>query len=152
MIDSATGMKHGERYAVESLERAHQFQGFFLDGKYYLDPELLTAVGWLEGQRFFYDDLDAAGSPVFPDGVAGSIEDLTLKMADGTSLPLTKIHVTVANEAANEDHAAQPASPRVPSEAKSRWHDATPRHRLLVLTVAMVMGGYVAGLLGARAR
>jgi hypothetical protein len=92
MIDPATGMKPGERYAVESLERAHQFQGFFLDGKYYLDADLLTAVGWLEGQQFLYDDLDAAGNPVFPHGVAGAIEDLTLKMADGVSLPLTKIH------------------------------------------------------------
>ena len=150
MIDSATGMKPGERYAVESLERAHQFQGFFLDGKYYLGPELLTAVGWLEGQRFFYDDLDATGSPVFPDGVAGSIEDLTLKMADGTSLPLTKIHVTVPDEAANEDDEQPRASPNGPSEAKSTWQDATTRHRLLVLTVAVVMGGYVAGLLGVR--
>ena len=52
MIDKATGMKPGERYRVENVERAHQFAGFFLDGKYYLGPELLTAVGWLDGQRF----------------------------------------------------------------------------------------------------
>ena len=51
MIDSATGMSPGERYAVESLERTRSFCGFFLDGKYYLGPELLTAVGWLEGRE-----------------------------------------------------------------------------------------------------
>lgn len=66
MIDPTTGMKAGERYSVENVERAHQFPGFFLDGKYYLGPELLTAVGWLEGKRFIYDNLDAAGEPVFP--------------------------------------------------------------------------------------
>jgi hypothetical protein len=152
MIDSATGMKPGERYAVESLERAHQFQGFFLDGKYYLDSELLTAVGWLEGQQFLYDDLDAAGSPVFPDGVAGVVEDLTLKMADGVLLPLTKIHVTVPNEAANEDGQEQSSSSSPPSTANSRWRDAKPGQRLLVLTAAAVMGGYVAALLGSKAR
>lgn len=152
MIDSATGMKPGERYAVESLERAHQFQGFFLDGKYYLDPELLTAVGWLEGQQFLYDDLDAAGSPVFPNGVAGVVEDLTLKMADGVLLPLTKIHVTVPNEAANEDGQEQSSPPSPPSTANSRWRDAKPGQRLLVLTAAAVVGGYVAALLGSKTR
>ena len=76
MMNAATGMKPGERYQVENAEREHQFQGFFLDGKYYLGPELLTAVGWLEGQCFVYDDLDASGEPVFPDRVAGTIEDL----------------------------------------------------------------------------
>ena len=49
MIHSLTGMRPGERYAVESLERTRNFSGFFLDGKYYLEPELMTAVGWLEG-------------------------------------------------------------------------------------------------------
>ena len=33
MIDSLTGMKPGERYAVQSLERTRSFPGFFLDGK-----------------------------------------------------------------------------------------------------------------------
>ena len=40
MIDPKTGMKPGERYVVESLERTQHFPGFFLDGKYYLGPEL----------------------------------------------------------------------------------------------------------------
>lgn len=42
------------------------FPGFFLDGKYYLGPELMTAIGWLEGQQFYYDELDPTGEPVFP--------------------------------------------------------------------------------------
>lgn len=69
MIDKATGMKPGERYCVENVARAHQFAGFFLDGKYYLGPELLSAVGWLDGQRFIYDSLNAEGEPVFPIGL-----------------------------------------------------------------------------------
>ncbi len=91
MIDQATGMKPGERYCVENIERAHQFPGFFQDGKYYLGPELLTAVGWLEGDRFIYDSLDAQGEPVFPDRVAGTISNLTLKLVDGTTLQLSPI-------------------------------------------------------------
>ncbi|MCY1391540.1 hypothetical protein D9M71_63850 [compost metagenome] len=86
MINTATGMKPGQRYAVESRERMRQFPGFFLDGKYYLGPELLTAVGWLEGQRFLYDELDPTGEPVFPGRVAGTIDDLTLTLADGGRL------------------------------------------------------------------
>ena len=88
MIDSATGMKPGERYLIESQERTRNFPGFFLDGKYYLGPELMTAVGWLEGQKFLYDELDAVGDPVFPDRVAGVIEDLTLILNDGARLKL----------------------------------------------------------------
>lgn len=98
MIDSATGMSPGERYAVESLERTRSFCGFFLDGKYYLGPELLTAVGWLEGQTFIYDELDALGDPVFPDRVAGTIENLTLVLADGARLKLHPIPVHVPED------------------------------------------------------
>lgn len=89
MIDPATGMKAGERYRVDNLERTHQFPGFFLDGKYYLGPELLTAVGWLEGRQFIYDHLDATGEPVFPERIAGDIEDLTLTLVDGAQLDLS---------------------------------------------------------------
>lgn len=89
MIAPATGMRHGERYVVDSVERAHHFPGFFLDGKYYLGPELQTAVGWLEGQQFLYDQLDPTGEPVFPGRVAGTIEDLTLTLADGAQLTLS---------------------------------------------------------------
>ncbi|MFK3815294.1 SDR family oxidoreductase [Pseudomonas sp. NPDC089407] len=91
MIDQATGMKSGERYRVENVERTHQFAGFFQDGKYYLGPELLTAVGWLEGTRFIYDSLDAEGEPLFPDRVAGTVEGLTLTLVDGTALELSLI-------------------------------------------------------------
>jgi len=45
------------------------FPGFFLDGKYYLGPELMTAIGWLEGQQFYYDELDPTGEPVFPTNI-----------------------------------------------------------------------------------
>jgi NAD(P)-dependent dehydrogenase (short-subunit alcohol dehydrogenase family) len=91
MIHSLTGMKPGERYAIESLEGTRNFPGFFLDGKYYLEPGLMTAVGWLEGQQFLYDELDPAGEPVFPNRVAGTIEDLTLTMADGACLKLNQV-------------------------------------------------------------
>lgn len=91
MIDSSTGMKQGERYVVEKLENAQDFAGFFLDGKYFLGPELTTSVGWLEGQQFLYDKLDSAGEPVFPDRVAGTIEDLTLTLIDGARLKLNKM-------------------------------------------------------------
>ena len=91
MIDPATGMKAGERYIVESLERTRHFPGFFLDGKYYLSPELMTAIGWLEGQQFYYDELDPTGEPVFPNRLAGTIQDLTLILADGARLPLNEM-------------------------------------------------------------
>ncbi|WP_033050973.1 SDR family oxidoreductase, partial [Pseudomonas sp. Ant30-3] len=93
MFDRATGMKPGERYAFNrnSGERAHQFPGFFLDGKYYLAAELQTAVGWLEGRQFMYDELDLDGEPVFPDRFAGTIEDLTLTMVDGERLKLEEL-------------------------------------------------------------
>lgn len=91
MIDPATGMRPGERYNVESLECTPHFPGFFLDGKYYLGPELQTAVGWLEGQQFLYDQLDPTGEPVYPGRVAGTIEDLTLVLGDGARLKLNEM-------------------------------------------------------------
>jgi hypothetical protein len=91
MIDPLTGMRPGERYNVESLERTPHFPGFFLDGKYYLGPELQTAVGWLEGQQFLYDQLDPTGEPVYPGRVAGIIEDLTLILGDGARLKLSEM-------------------------------------------------------------
>lgn len=112
MIEATTGMKPGERYEVESVERAHQFPGFFLDGKYYLGPELLTAVGWLEGQQFIYDHLDAEGEPLFAQRIAGTIKDLTLTLVDGTPLELYKVEVLTSAE--TPEHAptqyAQPAT------------------------------------------
>jgi len=66
MIDPATGMKAGERYTIESLERTRHFPGFFLDGKYYLGPELMTAIGWLEGNQFFTMSLIPPVNRYFP--------------------------------------------------------------------------------------
>ncbi|MCI0915132.1 SDR family oxidoreductase [Pseudomonas putida] len=120
MIDQATGMKPGERYCVENVERAHQFPGFFQDGKYYLGPELLTAVGWLEGTKFLYDSLDAQGEPVFPDRVAGTIEGMKLVLIDGTALQLSKIpaSATLAPTADNLEQAPEPAQPAAPTPSK----------------------------------
>ncbi|QHB28860.1 short-chain dehydrogenase [Pseudomonas monteilii] len=112
MIDPTTGMKAGERYSVENVERAHQFPGFFLDGKYYLGPELLTAVGWLEGKRFIYDNLDATGQPIFPDRAAGDIDDLTLTLVDGTALKLNRLEVSAMNEEVEAIAQSNPDIPR----------------------------------------
>jgi NAD(P)-dependent dehydrogenase (short-subunit alcohol dehydrogenase family) len=98
MIDPSTGMKPGERYAVESLERTKHFPGFFLDGRYYLGPELMTAVGWLEGQTFYYDELDPNGEPVFANGIAGTIEKLTLTLVDGARLKLNEVQYNAREE------------------------------------------------------
>lgn len=122
MIDSATGMKPGERYQVENVERAHPFTGFFLDGKYYLGPELLTAVGWLEGQQFIYDNLDATGEPVFPDRIAGTLDGLVLTLVDGTALKLSQIQVEVPVEPDEEaDDALDEAPARAPRARTPQW-------------------------------
>ena len=120
MIDQATGMKPGERYRVDNIERAHQFPGFFLDGKYYLGPELLTAVGWLEGTTFIYDSLDAQGEPVFPDRVAGTLEGLRLMLVDGTALELSRLDSSalLAPAADAEEQESQPAEPPRPAAIK----------------------------------
>ncbi|WP_313739065.1 hypothetical protein [Pseudomonas sp.] len=88
-LDPATGMKLGQRYRVEPTESGHPFEGFFLDGKYFLNADLLTAVGWLEGQRFIYDQVDGKGEPVFAERHAGGISDLNLTVVDGPVLALT---------------------------------------------------------------
>ncbi|WP_431145396.1 SDR family oxidoreductase [Pseudomonas alvandae] len=110
MISPATGMRTGERYAVESVERAPHFPGFLLDGKYYLGPELNTAVGWLEGQTFIYDQLDPEGEPVYPNRVAGTIEDLTLVMADGVRLKLTPLQPEIDRPAVGAGPSGQSKS------------------------------------------
>lgn len=91
MIAPETGMKPGERYRIESVERAPQFPGFFLDGKYYLGPELQTAVGWLEGQNFLYDQLNPNGEPVYPDRIVGTITARTLELTDGLRLSIDEM-------------------------------------------------------------
>lgn len=142
MSDSPTGMRPGERYQVENLERAHQFPGFFLDGKYYLGPELLTAVGWLEGQRFIYDNLDATGEPIFPDRLAGSIEDLTLTLVDGTALMLVKMSIKVAIE---PDETDEPAT--------DTWRTPRPQvPQMLAIGAMLLLGGCALALLNRRRR
>jgi hypothetical protein len=91
MIDESTGMTAGVRYEIEKRERVEPFSGFFLDGKYYLAPELQTAIGWLEGNRFIYDELTPEGDPVYEDRLVGTIDNLQLKMTDGTTLKLHAI-------------------------------------------------------------
>ncbi|MBF8778307.1 hypothetical protein [Pseudomonas fulva] len=91
MLDPATGMLPGVLYSVDNLERAWQFGGVFKDGRYYLAPDLPTAVGWLEGTRFHYDEVDPDGQPIFAQGLAGVIEDLVLTLGDGTRLRLERV-------------------------------------------------------------
>jgi hypothetical protein len=142
MIAPSTGMKPGERYTVESIERAHHFPGFFLDGKYYLGPELLTAVGWLEGQQFLYDELDPTGEPVFPDRVAGVIEDLTLTLADGARLQLNRIPYeamsTLRAQEMQETSNFAPARPVRPSIEKSYRPLAILGASLLLLGICVI--------------
>lgn len=121
MIDQSTGMKPGQRYAIESGERERQFPGFFLDGKYYLAAELQTAVGWLEGQTFVYDELDSSGEPVYPDRIAGTIEDLTLNLIDGVQLKVNRVPYRVQDVAQLD-----------PTHAVSQ----RLRHKLVVITGA----------------
>ncbi|PYB70556.1 hypothetical protein DMX11_21585 [Pseudomonas sp. LB-090624] len=152
MIDQATGMKPGERYCVENLERAHQFPGFFQDGKYYLGPELLTAVGWLEGDRFIYDSLDAEGAPVFPDRVAGTINDLTLNLVDGTALQLSPMAVSETFTAPIDDPISpideppplthSPIRGPLRGSVEGAWRTAKGKTPLL-LSAAVI--GFVAG-------
>ncbi|MFW9080928.1 short chain dehydrogenase [Pseudomonas sp. P2757] len=145
MIAPSTGMKSGERYTVESIERARHFPGFFLDGKYYLSPELLTAVGWLEGNRFLYDELDPRGEPVFPGRVAGVIEDLTLTLADGARLPLNQMPYEAQDSMLADtlssplDYEQLPPAPAMPR----------PSARMLLTGAALLLGTY---LLATRSR
>nr|WP_166363426.1 short chain dehydrogenase [Pseudomonas akapageensis] len=150
MIDSSTGMKPGERYAVESLERTRHFPGFFLDGKYYLGPELLTAVGWLEGQQFLYDELDPAGEPVFPDRVAGTIRDLTLTLADGARLKLNKVRYNAQVDLptqGTDDRQVQHLTPTSRVEVGAVQHGPS---RLLAVSAGLLVGYLIARRLGRR--
>ncbi|MBK4994523.1 hypothetical protein IAE39_002697 [Pseudomonas sp. S37] len=142
MIDPTTGMKAGERYAVENIERAHQFPGFFLDGKYFLGPELLTAVGWLEGKRFIYDNLDATGEPIFPGRAAGNIEDLTLTLVDGTALKLSRLEVSAMADDINAED--QPARGFSRNTETSGSLVLTRKDRIPLLLSAAVIG-FLAG-------
>lgn len=163
LIDPATGMKPGERYAVENLERVHPFTGFFLDGKYYLGPELLTAVGWLEGRRFIYDNLDATGEPVFADRFAGEIKDLVLTLVDGTPLEVARLEHWPPDEDAGEvePYGQRPSTPETPAFAVARGRrlvagvERLQRHPAAVLASALALGflaGWVLAALERRRR
>jgi hypothetical protein len=148
MIDPATGMKAGERYIVESLERTRHFLGFFLDGKYYLGPELMTAIGWLEGQQFYYDELDPTGEPVFPNRLAGTVEDLTLILADGARLPLNEMPYEAEIDPSDIPTSRNPSSsgnrPTSPSDqhgVEGVWmSDKHPYPILLAAGAALLLG------------
>jgi hypothetical protein len=89
MINSKTGMISGVRYFIERKNDTHSLTGFFLNGMYYLDPELLTSIGWLDGQQFVCEEFDIpSGHQAFPDRVVGTIENLTLTLESGEPLQL----------------------------------------------------------------
>lgn len=148
MIDPATGMKAGERYIVESLERTRHFPGFFLDGKYYLGPELMTAIGWLEGQQFYYDELDPTGEPVFPNRLAGTVEDLILILADGARLPLIEMayeaeidpsDIPIGRNPSSSEH--RPTSPSDQHGVEGVWMSGKhPYPILLAAGAALILG------------
>lgn len=148
MIDPATGMKAGERYIVESLERTRHFPGFFLDGKYYLGPELMTAIGWLEGQQFYYDELDPTGKPVFPNRLAGTVEELTLILADGARLPLIEMayeaQIDPSDSPISRDPSSwahRPASPSDQHGVEGVWMSGKhPYPILLAAGAALILG------------
>ena len=121
-LDPATGMKLGQRYRVEPTESGHPFEGFFLDGKYFLNADLLTAVGWLEGQRFIYDQVDGKGEPVFAERHAGDIDDLNLTVVDGPVLALTPMDEieTSTKDGSGEDE------PDTDADADTDEHDKQP--------------------------
>ncbi|WP_050577226.1 hypothetical protein [Pseudomonas cremoricolorata] len=167
LIDPATGMKPGERYQIEQREGAHAFDGFFLDGKYFLEADLLTAVGWLEGQRFIYDRVQASGEPEFAERHAGDISELRLTLVDGTLLKLTPLEVEVAvkadDEPAGEDTAQDPAPAQAaglasdedaeqptqpePDQASAQQQDQAKSHPCPASTTVQVLAAAGAALL-----
>lgn len=143
-MNNPTGMKPGARYVIENVEGAPEFPGFFLDGKYFLHPELLTAIGWMDADRFIFDQVNSTGEPAFPGGMAGIINDLTLKLEDGTSLNLAELEVS--------DQLGGRADEAV-DQADERLTVNNPSHPafLLATTATMVVVGYlVARLLQSR--
>ena len=138
-MNNPTGMKTGERYIIENVEGAPEFRGFFLDGKYFLHPELLTAVGWMDGDQFMVDQVSSVGESAFPGGLAGTIIDLTLKLKDGTTLTLAEVEVS----AQVDDPADQSAD-----QANQRLAIQNPAQAFLIATTAaMVVVGYIVGRL-----
>lgn len=138
-MNNPTGMKAGERYIIENVDGAPEFTGFFLDGKYFLHPELLTAVGWMDGDQFMVDQVSSVGESAFPGGLAGTIIDLNLHLEDGTTLTLAEVEVS----AQVDDPADQSFD-----QANQRLAIQSPAQAFLIATTAaMVVAGYIVGRL-----
>lgn len=138
-MNHPTGMKAGERYIIKNVDGAPEFTGFFLDGKYFLHPELLTAVGWMDGDQFMLDQVNSVGESAFPGGLAGTIIDLTLKLKDGTTLALAEIEVSA--------QVIDPADQSL-DQANQRLAIQNPAQAFLIATTAaMVVVGYIVGRL-----
>jgi hypothetical protein len=155
MIAPETGMKPGERYRIESVERAPQFPGFFLDGKYYLGPELQTAVGWLEGQNFLYDQLDPNGEPVYPDRIVGTITSLSLELTDGLRLSVEEVPYQEESVAPLRTLDEMPTQTRAMPLPQWRTHGTPQPMRpsaLLVAGAALLVGICLLSINRARGR
>lgn len=154
MIAPETGMKPGERYRIESVERAPQFPGFFLDGKYYLGPELQTAVGWLEGQNFLYDQLDPNGEPVYPGRIVGTIDGLALELGDGLRLSIEELpyQAEIVTPATLLDTAIYPTRPMATPLRRNSMGQPMQPSALLVAGAALLVGVCLLALNRARGR
>jgi hypothetical protein len=108
----------------------------------------MTAIGWLEGQQFYFDELDPTGEPVFPNRLAGTIEDLTLILADGARLPLNEMPYKANGDATDNlisldplssGNSPTPASDqhRIVSSRRSGKH---PYPILLAAGAALIVG------------
>lgn len=148
-MSSLSGMKPGERYNIEHQVDGPHFPGFFLDEKYYLSPDLLTAVGWLEDQQFLYDALDGNGEPLFPERRVGFIEDLMLTLHDGSQLRIAVLPVHLDADEAHESQAAPvPAHAVLAPQLTSVQRGSNAGRLRGALGVLMVLG--VGALLVAR--
>ncbi|MFJ5300911.1 short chain dehydrogenase [Pseudomonas sp. NPDC088368] len=143
-MNRLTGMMAGRRYSIENVRGAPEFAGFFLDDKYFLHPELLTAIGWLDGDHFIYDQLSSTGEFAFPGGVAGTIKDLTLTLGDGRSLTITELETAAQPEGVTEQTCGS-ADELLPEKRPNPAF-------LFATTAATVMAGYIIGRLLKRRR
>ncbi|NWD55344.1 hypothetical protein HX878_11320 [Pseudomonas veronii] len=76
-------LRPGVRYQAVNRRTGTPVDGHFLDGSYYIGAH---EIGRLDGAAFLYFGGTARGGkiePTFPDGIAGSLEGLTLTLADG---------------------------------------------------------------------
>lgn len=145
-MSSLSGMKPGERYKIEHPVDGPHFPGFFLDEKYYLSPDLLTAVGWLEDQQFLYDALDGNGEPLFPERRVGFIEDLMLTLHDGSQLRLAVLPVHLDADEAHEPWAASMPATAMPTPSGTPVQGGSNPGRLsraLCALVAVGVGAYL---------